>query len=379
MSIFPNGMLTYKKLRVSKGFTIVELLISMGILLVIIALVSGTFTNIVGQAGKETRLSQREIEFLVNLEHLKMDLENIGYGLPWSYASPLSTYDEAIASTLCGGNGVNPASFNDTGTAPPRPISGADNRCVNQSDYLVVKATNIARNSASQKWTHLDSTGPYLWGMDDFEANDRVILILPKAGESTVRQLITSNGPFSFKYSEEQNHRPDQEQIRYIMYGIDPNTNPRVPFNRADYYISTSNVPSDCAQGTGVLIKAILNHSNGGFNSLPLLNCIADFQVIMGWDTNEDGTLDTYSSPDVTAGTSQFSNPDVIRNRLKEVRVYLLTHDGKMDRNYTYPNSTITVGEFGLGKVFDLTQINNYQNYRWKVLTLSVRPRNLKS
>jgi hypothetical protein len=62
---------------------------------------------------------------------------------------------------------------------------------------------------------------------------------------------------------------------------------------------------------------------------------------------------------------------------LKEVRVYILTHQGQRDVKYEHPTSAMRAGEkIGTdvyGRDFDLTAIPNWQQYRWKVYPLIVR------
>jgi hypothetical protein len=164
-----------------------------------------------------------------------------------------------------------------------------------------------------------------------------------------------------------------------IVYGVDPDTDLRMPFNRADYYVSTSvTKPGRCAQGTGILMKAIVDQSNGGFSgsSLPLLDCVADMQVVTYLDQIPplDGIAETFSNG--------LSLPDAqtIRDQLKEVRVYILAHEGQRDTSYTHITNPMLVGESAtLGRNFDFAThgITNWQNYRWKVYTLVVRPNSL--
>lgn len=385
-------MLTIHPLRNRSGMTLVEVLIAMGILLIIVALVSDSFLNIVTQSAKQSSLSETEMEGLVGLEVLKNDLESAGFGLPWQYQGSLPNYSEAGTGNVCGGTGVNPAIFNDSASQPPRPVLGANNRCFNESDYLVIKATSVARNMAAQRWTYVDQDGPKTWESQEqnFTNGDKIILVQPKAGENIIRRLVTGT---SFWYSYPPTITPSETESRFIAYGIngfDNPNNPRFPFNRADYYISTSNVPSSCAPNTGVLRKAVLSHSGTDFpsgNLLPLIDCVADFQVIFGFDMNEDGTVGTFATPDGSTVSSNeggtpslvittLSNASTIRKRLKEIRAYILTHEGGYDRNYRYPATTVQVGDFGLGKTFNLTSIDEYQRYRWKVLRLYVKPKN---
>jgi hypothetical protein len=103
-------------------------------------------------------------------------------------------------------------------------------------------------------------------------------------------------------------------------------------------------------------------------------------QVIFGLDNDNDGdfepgvSTDNYSD-DITALTAQ-----QIRTQVQQVRVYILAHEGQRDPNYTYPSTTIDLGgDVGLGRIFNLaTAIPNFQNYRWKLYTLAVKPKNLR-
>jgi hypothetical protein len=155
-----------------------------------------------------------------------------------------------------------------------------------------------------------------------------------------------------------------------------------MPFNRTDYYISDSNPPSRCADNTGVLLKSVLSQATGnrtGF--LPLLDCVADMQVIFRLDTSvpPDGTPE--STTDDIAGLTAGQ----VRTQLMDIRVYILAHEGQRDPNFTYTPTTantVTVGEFGAGRNFNFTTvanpIPNWQNYRWKIYTIVVTPKNLK-
>jgi hypothetical protein len=166
----------------------------------------------------------------------------------------------------------------------------------------------------------------------------------------------------------------------FIIYGINASTDPIRPFNRADYYISNSNVPSRCAPGTGVLIKSVIEHDANGTRGggLPLLDCVADMQLVFAIDTDDNGVPDKWS-PTLPA------TADEVRTQVKEVRVYILAHEGQKDTSYTYPNPTITLtdppAEGGLLSTIDLNTLvgdSSYVNYRWKIYTLVVKPFNLR-
>ena len=169
-----------------------------------------------------------------------------------------------------------------------------------------------------------------------------------------------------------------------MVYGISPAnaTNTlRAPFNRADYYISAANVPTRCATGTGVLVKATLNQATGNPDVMPILDCVADLQVIYDLDTNVDGTIDIPVN-DISALTT----PQDIRDQIKNVQVYILAHEGQKDTNFTFNNfngggTSVIVGRSAaLGRAFDFDDIGitDYTNYRWKVYNISVETGNLR-
>jgi len=110
---------------------------------------------------------------------------------------------------------------------------------------------------------------------------------------------------------------------------------------------------------------------------LPLLECVLDMQVVFGIIT--PGSTATTDTNDISGLTAK-----QIREQLKEIKIYLLTHDGGLDRNYTYPNATIGVGPgdgitSGTGRTYDFAAngVSNWRNYRWRVYQIVARPNNL--
>ena len=150
-----------------------------------------------------------------------------------------------------------------------------------------------------------------------------------------------------------------------------------MPFNRADYYVSRpANISPACAPSTGVLYKAVANQTTG-YTEMPLLDCVADMQVVYG--------IGPVGSPDVNLHQSTLPGTGTakdIREQLKEIRLYILAHEGRKDSSFKYPDEEIEVGEdFGAGlkgRVFNLDDLigDGWRNYRWKVYTIVARPKN---
>ena len=382
------------------GFSLVELMITMIVFVFFIAAASQVFTGLLTQFKQQSKMAETNIEGMVGLEMLRQDIEGAGYGLPWF---GLIAYSESA---------TDPYGFNDsTATAAPRAILSKNNATFtglnsifDGSDYLVVKAVNVGRNDACNKWTALSSAlpSPYFktWipATENLASNDRVIVLRPGTTDADARTLVVNGSAFSTTLGGVSSTpwlSTDPSETR-LVYGVDPDTDLRMPFNRADYFIRKYNssgadiTPGRCAPNTGVLEKATVNQNGGAFNYLPLLDCVADMQVIYGLDLDNDGDFEPLVagsadgfSEDITALTAQ-----QIRKRVKQVRVYILSHEGQRDATYTYcPSSAAScstafpLGEFGLVSTFDLTtKIGDpdYKYYRWKLYTIVVTPHNLE-
>ena len=349
--------------RRQRGFTLVEVMISLVILALVMSAVSTFFLGSMEQFKRQSRIAQTGMDSLIGLELLRKDIEHAGYGIPWNN---IPSYSDAASGIL-----------DDSGVAP-RGIASVNGGGWNGSDYLVVKAANAGMSDASRKWTTLQvgdvkrawTTVPA--DAENLGTTDRVIVLAPGTNGTNWRSLVVPAG-WSTTFNNTSAFAPVAAADTRVVYGIDgPDTNPlRMPFNRADYFLSTANVPQRCAPNTGVLVKSVVRHSDGALDTeLPLLDCVAAMQIWYDRDTDGDGAVDT-ASDDITALSAQ-----EVREQVKQVRVSLLAHEGLFDRKYTHPVSSIPVG----GVPVDLTDgafLGNGQNYRWKVYTLSVTPQDL--
>ncbi len=70
-----------------------------------------------------------------------------------------------------------------------------------------------------------------------------------------------------------------------------------------------------------------------------------------------------------------------IRNQLKEIRVYILAHEGQKDYNYT-SEAVIKAIDPDKGPADPVINYNaaaaGTRNYRWKIYTIIVTPYNLR-
>jgi hypothetical protein len=238
-----------------------------------------------------------------------------------------------------------------------------------------------------------------------FANHDRVIALRPEISPGQYRQLVMKGTQYTVKIKtqsaplpqfslDDQDFAPsatpnDPDGENYLVYGLD-DADVRRPFNRTDYYLSNSSPPAHCAQNTGVLVKATVNQANDLFSSMPIVDCVADFQVVYYLDTNGDGGWDTRANSSDLSGLTAKE----IREQVKVVRCYILAHEGGGDRTFTFSGDKIKVGDIDTadgttflttadgspaGREFDLkgTIKGNWANYRWKVYSLAVTPKNL--
>jgi prepilin-type N-terminal cleavage/methylation domain-containing protein len=352
------------------GFTLIELLITLLLMGLVMTAATDMFVGMMRSYKQQGKVTETNVEGIISLEMLRRDIESAGYGLPWTITTAAYTGDEATNATA--------AAYSDSPTnSPPRAILIDLN--ADGSAYLVIKAMNLARNAACSKWAILSPTGVVSpWLSPNVESEnlldtDRVVLISPGSSKTTGRILVNS-GIYSAIKTQ---FVPDETRI---IYGVDDSAL-RMPFNRADYYLSTTvALPARCAPGTKVLVKSVVNQSDGGFsgaNTFPLLDCVADMQVVAFLDTDNDGAGDDSSDFLLAA------DAETIRNRVKEIRVYILAQEGQRDPGYIHAPAVIQVGESAvIGRNFDLSSLVpgslDWQNYRWKIHTLVVRPKSLR-
>ncbi|MFA5073968.1 MAG: prepilin-type N-terminal cleavage/methylation domain-containing protein [Nitrospirota bacterium] len=387
--------------RHKTGFTLIELLIVIALMGFVLAVTGQMAMGMLRTYKQQSKAAESNIEGILGLEMMRRDISSAGYGLPWEIPDgmtpvgfPALWYLEATDAL------ATPYNDDVLPNTPPRAIVSGDNigmaGIVPGSDYLAIKAVNVARNNTCIRWTYLLNFPPQpvqlqVWGVPptetDLAPNDLVsIMAFFAPGSSVPNRRILANynvtpaGALGSASPEEAR----------LVYGIGPAGTPlRMPFNRADYYVSTTMFsPGRCAPGTGTLVKAVVNQADGSFNGTisPVLDCVADMQVFFGIDVDNNGTLDGYCQS-LIFGPCSVGLPiplpltaENIRTLVKEVRVYILAQEGARDTNYNNPINPLLVGDpainatfgmlFGRNFNFAVAGIPNWESYRWKVYTM---------
>jgi len=387
-------------LRKNDGFTLVELLIVMALLVIILAIAADAFKTVARNATTQARIAETQMETSIGLQMLKADIESAGQGLPWAFAQTVN-YTEAASG--------QPSIYNDAAAGVPRALVVGEGVGHNNSDYIAIKSTR-GMSESSQRWGFVRKSllgvtevfnGTTADGSNLLNA-DFAIVVRPQTGENIYRQLLTNaSGQFRYTVSglSSLSLRPGD-----VIYGIS-STSPGMPFNRTDYFVAQPDpMPAFCASGTGILYKATVNHSDGSLTQYPLLDCVVAMRVELGLDMNGNGIMDTIASGfSGTAAGGSVSNvatytayenylagasdvrttllsASLLRSRLKEVRVYVLAHEGRKDPNYSHQTNSIALGDSlaARGNI-DLSAVvgDQWRHYRWKVYRAVIKTNNL--
>jgi len=408
-----------------KGFTLVELILVMAVFMVVLIITSSSFKTVLDQSTKLFRSEESNIEGMIGLEMLRHDVQQTGFGLfteppPLDFAeatvSPAQAYNDSggsppynVPRPLVAGNDLSASGIGD--------ITDDDSNAYNVldgTDYLVIKATTVGTSQTSQKWSYIipiaGGAAPYTWpsNAENFTSSQERFAVLRRSFSNPPRTTIEKNSSDNTLWFKINTPAFDvyTSQGRSIItaYGFTNNiTNEslvRFPFNRTDYFVarpkSATSMPPVCAPNTGMLYKATVKHADGKLSYMPILDCVADMQVVLGWDMDGNGAIDMYSNADgtvcsggvacaatVAAALSTVNNNSAatqpnVRNNLKIAKVYLLAQSGRRDPGYSSPSPIVVgdTGETALTRSYDLAA-NNLLNYRWKLYRIVVRPKNL--
>ena len=377
--------ITSVKAHGQSGFSLIELLVYMAILGVLMTLVMISFTQTMRRSGQQSSIAETTVEATIGLGMLRIDLEHAGFGLPWEWQDE----DEM--------DYTEPDPFSGATDEVPRALSSENlsSGSLNRADYLVVRGTNVSRGNASQRWGYVGRDGlrKIQFRMIDgnsFVAGDRILVIQPQTESGDLRQLLMDGKDYFFTTDTIDRIAPpattnDPDGEKFLVYGLHNNNDDVAdnggvsrPFNRVDYFVSGANLPAQCAPNSGVLGKRQINQANNRGVFLPIVDCVADFQVVYYMDTDGDGGWDEAFDADTLSGLSAAQ----VRDQVKAIRCFILAHEGAFDSSYTHPTNEIVVGETingkSVGRTFNLADRiqGNWANYRWKVHSVTISPKN---
>jgi len=335
-----------------RGVSLVELLVVLAIFSVVMAWVYATYLAQVRHSTREYMLAESEMEIEIAKNIIERDIMMAGYGIADNYG-PLSI--------------------------DPLQVSSAEAASGSSSDSLVLRGTGIGILSrCAMAWSYITSKGPPViyktWtdGRENVGRSDRVIYLEPNT-----REILTDASKAIFTLPDV----PPGAAEGTLVYGLHSDS-ADLPYYTVQYLIGGT-ASSICSPGTQNLLRAESRNDDPPSSSSrePILNCVRDFQVAFGLDTNNDGSIDLWDN----GVTLPSYDRQTLKRRLKQVRLYILLQQGNRDPDFTYSNpdnpgdgATIRVGDISLGTGRDTTLTAKQRKYRWRILNLSVTPRNLR-
>lgn len=362
---------------VSRGFSLVELMVTMVIFGI---LMTGIFQAYIVQMRNTTReygIAESDIDRSVGQGIINRDIFMAGYGLADDYAGA-----------------IHPV----TGIASYAPWAlQATDGSTSAPDTLTLMGTALGMNSQqAQHWSYVtEFTGINVklksWSdsREDIQDDDNVILI-----DSATKRLLTGTGSpnWLFRFDAHDVAVPTDDEfvgwsdprsgtVAYALYDSGGTPAATQPYYAVRYYLSSAN-GDGCAPGVKNLQRAESRTTEtpdgNNADSNAVIPCVADFQVAIGLDTNNDREIDLWQNGGVT--TAGGYDPARLNRSLRQVRVYALTQIGDRDNFYTYPSPTIQVGDpslgAGVGRTFTLSAAQ--RKYRWRVIRFIAVPRNIR-
>lgn len=346
-----------------KGFTLIEIIVTLFIVMVALAVGYYTFVKVLKLSFYHSSTQKSQINTLMGINLLRYDCEMAGYGLTQSIPSNVS-YSEATSL---------PAKAYNNAPATPWPLQMGS---YNNATYLVIRSSIANLNNASKKWSvmYYDGANWQIQGYTDnlswpsseanyhfakgTDDNDYVIILHGKD------LYAKQSGLFYFKLNTlPSNANIPPSDYTYIVYGVDPNTQLSMPFNRVDYFLDNTNLPSFCEPSTFELYRTTINQSNGAINKQPLLDCVKDFQVAI----LSGNTWYTSKNPLNSIAAAQ---------NAQEIRIFILQQSGKYNPEYNNAN-IINLGDSDTGILSTFVPTASQAHYQWKTINLSIVPRNL--
>ncbi len=353
-----------------KGVTFAELLIVVAIFSIVITGVYSVYLAQVKHSTREHRIAESEMELEIIRNFFERDILMAGYGLADTYCNGPADDASCLSGSKCG---LEP-SF-----CTPIAIKATDG----SSDTLTLMGTALGTLSrGSQGWSYLRTSAPSFrsWGdaREDIQNGDRVVYMEPNT-----KTLLTTGSQWRFNYP----NSPTTEKGT-IAYGLHTGDIIR-PYYSVQYRLGgdPSNIPMTCAPpktGENAVRSLLRAETSNGEFVRPVLDCVRDLQVAFGLDNlSDDGVIDCWDNGGVEAASYDDAT---LKRRLKQVKVFLLVQLGQRDPDkYVYEkDAEILVGDQFLtscgggavGRNVPLT--DDQRRYRWKVLCLSVTPRNLR-
>jgi type IV pilus assembly protein PilW len=301
------------------GFSLVEMVIAIVICSVIIGLTFPAFKNLLTASKSETASEEVHIDKIISLELIRLDLENSQYGIAQNEPTVPMTWDDTnkifqINSTL---NNTNSSTIG----------------------WLLYDCTSggtLASNLPTDKRQETSNNNIVLLDSDkNFES-------LTTTGGS----CPTSNGIYTaFPYDAGGSNACTTQWCTSVKYQL-----------------SSTNDLSTCAAGTKNLLRVA-----GTGTGIPVVNCVADFQVTFDLDTDGNDIIDVAQTTTLPTTTGD------ILSQVKNIDMYILMQVGQRDDNLN-SNVNMALGGASALTLSAASVTEDASKFRWKVVRISGKP-----
>lgn len=342
-----------------KGFTLIELIVTMMIMGFVLALTGPVYTRLLTGVKEETVSSQVYHDLINSLELIRLDIEHTGFGIArdetilpiaWNEGTQTlelrstlnntnqTTMGWALLNCATAGAGITNGTYIVNQKETPNLLSMV---LRDKDNYFAGLATPANFNCPA---AFPAGPGPGIYSAYPFDSS-----VANGCGGA-------SNGGTSSWCT----------RIRYL-----PSAPYGAPASRAA-----------CAQGTFDLLRWVGNGVTGD----PIVNCVADFRVRFDVDSDGTGSL-TAGEIELTAlpalppdpATTNPTHPQApagpLVDAVKNMEFLLLVQAGQRDDDLnTNPNTTVAGVTAATDTVLSAAGVTNANNYRWKVLKISGKP-----
>jgi type IV pilus assembly protein PilW len=314
------------------GFTLIELMITMTIMIIIIGLSGPVYQTILSSVKGNNIESEVYQDFVNNTDLIRLDIEHAGLGIARDETSLPIEWDEATKA-------------------------------------LQLRSVLNNTNQTTMGWALLDCT----------IANQTI----PSSGTCTgapyvVNQkktpclqsmvLLNSSKNFAKLVTPADLKCPAATGL-FAAYPYDSTANDQCATgfcSRITYRLSAVNgTPASktaCAAGTYNLLREVGTNGVGGDT---IMDCVADFRVRFDIDNDNNGVLDSKKASTLPAAASTGALMDQVKNFEIIFLVQVGQRDDKLNSN---PNTLVS------GVTLSLAGVTNATNYRWKVIKINGNP-----
>ncbi len=347
-----------------RAFSLVELLVVMAIFLIVGSLLFYLLIKGLRWIASTGGEIKQDIELTVNTDLLIFELKHIGYGIAGD--------EEKLILEFYNGSDYPSTALAD--------IATADDIADDLPNSVSPKKTLVLRETTNVIKTSVPTTGFVFWnGTDiihsepsgeDWSTYDCSWLLLDRTYNKTD---VCTAGPDTFALGY------PIDTVSACKDSADVYCCSNCPCTTIAYHLTYSDVPETCLPQTYVFRRVVKKSST----YTPIVNCVSDWTVWFGIDTDGDGDIDLWEN--------QLPNNDIQTNtdmkKLKLVKIYLFTQVSYApDPQYDYctltgadcdnecGNGYVKVDSLG-GTPVCLKHPDDdtgWRHHRWKVLEVSV-------